>query len=288
MTLRDHLATGCTTVARCWAVTRKDGLTLGFTDHDRPLAFDGIAFRPDAGMTAGSVVQGTGLSVDNGEALGVLSSDAVTEADIEAGRYDNAEVRLWHVDWSSPSQRELRFRGTLGEIRRGDGAFHAELRGLSELLNRPTGRLYQKTCAAVLGDKACRFDTTATGFSTELPAGTTEGGTFTLPGLTAFSHRWFERGRLTVLTGEAKGLTGTIRTDRRSGEQRIIELWQPIRAPIAPTDRIRIEPGCDKRAETCRTRFGNIANFQGFPFIPGEDWLLSVPVPSGRNDGGPL
>ena len=82
MTLRDHLATGVTTVARCWAVTRTDGATLGFTDHDRPLAFDGLDFRPGSGLSARALVQGTGLSVDNSEALGVLSSDAITEAEI--------------------------------------------------------------------------------------------------------------------------------------------------------------------------------------------------------------
>nr|WP_317616364.1 DUF2163 domain-containing protein [Paracoccus mutanolyticus] len=27
------------TIARAWAVTRRDGLVLGFTDHDRMLAF---------------------------------------------------------------------------------------------------------------------------------------------------------------------------------------------------------------------------------------------------------
>jgi uncharacterized phage protein (TIGR02218 family) len=50
------------TVARAWAVSRSDGLALGFTDHDRLLAFDGITFRPDSGLTARAVVQSSGLS----------------------------------------------------------------------------------------------------------------------------------------------------------------------------------------------------------------------------------
>ena len=187
MTLRTHLALGATTIARAWAVTRADGITLGFTDHDRPLAFDGLSFRPDTGMTAKAVIQGTGLAVDNSEALGALTSDAVTDADIEAGRYDGAEVRLWHVNWADPSERELRFRGTLGEIRREGATFHAELRGLTEALNRPTGRLYQRDCSAALGDARCRFDLSKPGISAELPAGPTDGGSFSLGGLGAFA-----------------------------------------------------------------------------------------------------
>ncbi len=44
---------------------------------------------------------------------------------------------------------------------------------------------------------------------------------------------------------------------------------------------MRLEPGCDKRAETCREKFDNFLNFRGFPHIPGEDWLISYPVSSG-------
>ncbi len=288
MTLRAHLATGATTVARCWALTRGDGFRLGFTDHDRPLAFDGLAFRPDTGLAARAVVQGTGLAVDNTEALGVLSSDAVTEADIDAGRWDGAEVRLWHVNWADPSQRELRFRGHLGEIRREGASFQAELRGLTEALNRPGGRLYTRDCAATLGDAACALDTSAPRLSATLAAGETDGGAFRLTGLSAFAPRWFERGRLHVLSGAAQGLSGSIRSDRQEGSVRILDLWQPIRATVAPADRIRLEAGCDRTAATCRGKFGNLANFRGFPFIPGEDWLLSVPVPASGNDGGQL
>jgi len=69
---------------------------------------------------------------------------------------------------------------------------------------------------------------------------------------------------------------------------RQIELWEPIRAAVGAGDTLRIEAGCDKRAETCRLKFNNIVNFQGFPFVPGEDWLTSVPQGRGEDDGGSL
>ena len=43
---------------------------------------------------------------------------------------------------------------------------------------------------------------------------------------------------------------------------------------------------CDKRWATCRVTFANGVNFQGFPDIPGDDFLTAVPVQGGRNDGG--
>ncbi len=44
--------------------------------------------------------------------------------------------------------------------------------------------------------------------------------------------------------------------------------------------------GCDKRFSTCVGVFGNGVNFQGFPDVPGDDFLTAVPVEGGRNDGG--
>lgn len=43
---------------------------------------------------------------------------------------------------------------------------------------------------------------------------------------------------------------------------------------------------CDKRWETCVETFGNGRNFQGFPDIPGDDFLTAYPATGGRHDGG--
>ena len=96
--LLTHLGQGTTTVCRAWKVQRRDGVTYGFTDHDRDLAFDGVAFRASTGMTARVLQQTTGLSVDNSEAIGALSDAAIDEADLAAGRFDGAEVRSWLVN----------------------------------------------------------------------------------------------------------------------------------------------------------------------------------------------
>ena len=83
--LKAHLVSGVTTICRAWAVTRRDGAVLGFTEHYTELSFEGVVFQPETGMTAAALAQSTGLSVDNTEALGALSSEAVTEEDILGG-----------------------------------------------------------------------------------------------------------------------------------------------------------------------------------------------------------
>ncbi|WP_111735028.1 DUF2163 domain-containing protein [Roseovarius amoyensis] len=285
--LRAHLESGHTTLCHCWTVRRRDGVEMGFTDHDGPLEFDGIAFRADTGLSALALQQGTGLSVDNTEALGALSDAAIREADIEAGRYDRAEVRAWLVNWQDVSQRVLMFRARIGEMRRAGGAFEAELRGLTDALNQPEGRVYQKPCGAVLGDSACRVDLSTPDHSVEVAVvWVDERRVFGLGDLDGWASGWFRFGRLVVLDGAAEGLSGSIKHDRLEGGARTVGLWHPLRAAVAPGDRVRLVAGCDKRAETCRFKFNNFLNFQGFPDIPGDDWSLTDPSRERRLDGG--
>jgi uncharacterized phage protein (TIGR02218 family) len=276
--LQDHLAGGATQLCHCWAVTRTDGMTLGFTDHDMPLQFDAIRFAPETGLSARALSSTTGLSVNNTDALGALSSDAITEGDITAGRYDGAQVRIWLVRWDNVAQRALKFTGTLGEITRAKGSFQAELRGLTEMLNQPQGRSYLTQCSAVLGDLRCRagLDDPAFRFTTR-PFAIHDAMTFRFAGQGQFHDRWFEGGQMLVTTGAAAGLHGTIRTDRLVDGLREVTLWDKIRAPLGLDDMLMLTAGCDKKAETCRIKFANLLNFQGFPDIPGDDWLVAVP-----------
>lgn len=287
--LAAHLAGGATTTCHAWSITRADGLVMGFTDHDCDFAFDGITFRADTGLSATALQQGTGLSVDNSEAIGALCDAAITEADILAGRYDGAAVVAWLVNWADPAMRQMVFRGTVGELTRSGAAFRAELRGLSEVLNRPTGRIYQKPCAAVLGGRGCGFDLSQPGFRIEVASVLVEDrARFRFGDLSAFAEGWFTHGRLEALNGPAQGLYAPIKRDQVIGGVRVIELWTPLAVDPGEGALFRLEAGCDKRMATCRDKFGNLLNFQGFPDIPGEDWLMVQPSQSGSGSGGSL
>jgi hypothetical protein len=199
--LKAHIESGATTLANCWKVTRADAVVLGFTDHDLTLSVDGVDYVPAHGLDGGEATQKLGPQIDTSDVVGVLHSDAITEADIAAGLYDGAEVETWRVNWRDVTQRVLLRRATIGEIVREDGQFRAELRSGQHALNRIRGRLYGVFCDAVLGDARCTV---------------------------AHDHPDFAL-------------------------------------------------GCDRALATCRDRFDNVANFRGFPHIPGNDFVLRYP-----------
>lgn len=286
--LHAHLATGNTTVCQCWVITRKDGVTLGFTDHDMDLAFDGIHFAADSGMSAKALASSTGLSVDNTEAIGLIQSAVIEDADIAAGRYDDAEVTIWQVRWDDVSARQIKFAGHIGEITRKAGTFQAELRGQADALNQPQGRSFLRTCSAVLGDAVCGVDLSdpafvGSGAVTDL----LENGVIVVD-ISGYAEGWFDGGRISVTQGIAAGLMGAVKTALIVDGALRVTLWADLPVSLSVGDIVTLVAGCDRRADSCRQKFANILNFQGFPDIPGDDWLMSVPRSDGQNTGGSL
>ncbi len=284
-----HLDEGTTTLAWCWRIMRADGVVLGFTDHDRALTFDGMEFEPESGFTASEVRSGSDLSVDAQDAEGVLTSDRISETDIRDGRWDNAQVELWRVNWADTSQRVLMRRGAIGQIRRGRLAFVAEMRSLAHLLGQNDGRSFQATCDAVVGDARCGADLDDASFrGSGAVTGLSGDRSFTASGLEGFAAGWFSFGTITWTSGANAGRQAEISGHGSDGGITTVTLLETPVLPVAAGDAFTIHAGCDKCAETCSTKFGNIANFRGFPDIPGQDTVLRYARRSGDNSGSVL
>lgn len=273
--LQANLDTGATHMCRCWLLKRKDGAQFGFTDHDRDITFDGTIFQAESGLDSSVMESTTGLSVDNGQAIGALSSIGLTEGEIMGGKFDGAEVWQWKVDWRNPDLRLLLFRGFLGEIRRGQSVFEAELRGVTELLNQPLGRIYMRECDRVLGDGKCRVD--ISGSAAVTIQSVEQQRQFGFTGLESYAENWFADGVIEWVTGANAGAISVIKSDLGTAD-RLIESTEEVRMTIAIGDQVRLIAGCDKTAKTCRVKFNNFRNFRGFPHMPGEDWVTTYPT----------
>lgn len=274
--LQEHLRSGATTLCWCWRLTRRDGVRIGFTDHDRDLTFDGVTYEAAAGFSASEMRDSVGLSVDNLEVTSALSSDRLSEVDLAAGRYDDARVDIFRVNWGEPEQRVLLRSGSLGEVRRAGLSFTAEVRGLAHYLQQPKGRLYQFTCDADVGDSRCGVALSASAYRGEgAIVDVSSARLFTASGLDAFDNGWFARGALTFTSGAADGQTVEVRAHTRDGDAARIELWAPARGPLVSGQTFVVTAGCDKHYTTCAAKFGNAANFRGFPHMPGNDFLTT-------------
>ncbi|NEU14069.1 DUF2163 domain-containing protein [Methylobacterium sp. BTF04] len=288
--LAAHLAGGSTTLCHCWSLTRRDGAVLGFTDHDRDLAFAGVTYAARSGLEAAEASAELGFAVGGGEVAGALTAAGLTDADVAGGLYDGAAVETWLVDWTNPETRLLLDIGSIGEVRRAGAGFVAEVRGLMDRLDAENGRTYRATCDADLGDGRCGIDLQDPRFR----AGGTvlaqsEPGSLDVTLAADFAAGWFSSGRLAWSAGANAGLSADIRAHGVGAAGHRLDLWQsPARAP-APGDRFTVTAGCDKRFTTCGQKFANARAFRGFPHLPGNDFVLRHAPGSGPGlDGGSL
>jgi uncharacterized phage protein (TIGR02218 family) len=283
--LQDHLDGGATTLCWCWKLTRRDGAVQGFTDHDHDLTFDGVTYGAVSGFTASEVQSTLGLAIDNLTLSGALSSDNLNEDDLASGLYDNAGIEIWRVNWAAPDMRVIMRKGNIGQVTRNGSAFQAELRGLAHVLNQPVGRAYGHLCDADLGDARCTLSLAA------LTQGATvalvsDARRFTATGLSAFADDYFTGGKLSFTSGANAGFAMEVKRHGISGSNVSFELWQSMSEPVAPGDAFTVSAGCDKQFSTCKTKFSNIANFRGFPYMPGNDAVVAGPAPGQVLDGG--
>jgi uncharacterized phage protein (TIGR02218 family) len=258
--------------------------------RERRAALAGTEFEPESGFAASEIRAGSDLAVDAQDAEGALRSDRITETDILDGRWDNAAVEVWRVNWEAPGQRVLMRRGNLGQIRRGRVAFVAEVRSLAHYLNQSVGRTFQFHCDAELGDGRCGVDLEASAFSdTSSVAGVAgDRGFVAAAGLASSAAGWFDLGLIEWTSGANAGRPAEIACHSKDGGIVRIDLFEAPVRPLAVSDDFTIRAGCDKRFATCRVKFANAVNFRGFPAMPGDDVVVRYPNQGDANSGRPL
>lgn len=264
------MADALTTYALCWRIDRRDGVSLGLTDHDRDLVIAGLVYRAAPGITPSAIKRSDALEGDTMDVAGALTSAALAEADLLDGRWDGARVTLVALDWAAGGAPVPLGSGQLGAIETSDGRFTAELRGAAAALDRAVVELTSPACRAELGDIRCRVPLGARRRFARVMAADAQALTLDRaePSVNAYGAgllRWFG--------GANAGLESAI----AASDGAALTLRLPPRHPVAPGTLVALIEGCDKRFETCRDRFANALNFRGEPHLPGIDLLTRYP-----------
>ena len=109
---------------------------------------------------------------------------------------------------------------------------------------------------------------------------------FIASGLAGFADGWFGLGALDWTSGANAGRRAEVLMhEKAEGIVMLTLLEAPVRT-LAEGNGFIIRAGCDKRIETCRAKFGNVANFRGFPSIPGQDAVIRYATQDGGHKGG--
>lgn len=279
--LAGQLTGQVSTLAQLCKITRTDGTVLAFADHDRDIEYNGTTYLANPGMTSSAITATGDLSTDNLEVQGVLDSPSITEADLIAGRYDDAAVEFYLVNWADPSDGAIRLPGgKIGPVRMTErGQFVVEVRGLVQAFSQNIVEVTSPGCRARLGDARCGVDVdalTVTGTITNVSGRRILGDT-----ARAEATNYWRGGLLTMDSGACAGLSMEVKSFAVETGVGVLRLALPFPFDVAVGDAYTLAPGCDFSIQTCVDVFDNGNNFRGESHLPGMRRATGFKVPPG-------
>lgn len=261
------------TIATFWRIYRRDGIMMGFTSHDRDLAFGGILHRAAPGMVPSSIKLTSDLGSDSAEVEGALNHATITESDLAAGLFDHAAIEIGAVDWAA-GEHHILYSGELGQVENDRTSFSAQLRSAKRILEHDLVPRTSPTCRANFCAPGCnlsaaRFTSVRTVRAVDYDANRVSFD-IAQPGN-------YLDGQVRFLGGPQTSVTfGVIASDGPG-----LLLDRQLVEGLEIGTRALLREGCDHTVSTCAQRFGNAVNFRGEPFLPGNDLLTRYGQPTG-------
>jgi uncharacterized phage protein (TIGR02218 family) len=270
--VQSAINTGAFAECTIWTITRRDGVIFRLTDWDRDLTVDGNVYQSAVTYTKSADLVQSGLAPANADIDGILSSDAITEADLIAGLWDYAELEVTKVNPFLISSGDYSaVRGHIGQVSTDSPTFRAEFLALAKALDKNVGRVITADCPATLGDAECGKDLTAFTFTGTIDSVDASGLVLTDASRTE-ADNYFKFGKITMTSGASSGYSMDIKASDNAGT---ITLFIPLPFGVAAGDNYSIVAGCDKAKATCISKFNNIPNFRGFPDCPTQEKVVN-------------
>lgn len=178
-------------------------------------------------------------------------------------------IRYFFTEWNQPPVGGIVFfTGFVGPVQDlGVQTCTVKVKSGMILLNTPMPHeLYQPQCLNTLYDARCKLIPGDFGQAGNPESGSTRG-------VIAWADSVeddFNQGTIRFASGANMG---AIRTIKKSTSGALI-LAVPLDYDPELTDDFQAYPGCDKSKARCNTRFSNIANFRGYPYVPEPETAM--------------
>lgn len=290
--MKSHLQADCTTLAQLYKIVRKDGNVYCFTDHDKDISTVGLeAYFSDAdpstgghiylaavgGLTPSAIENKADLSVDNQEVTAIIDSVVIKENELRYGMWDSADVEIRLVNWAVLTQGEIKLRkGNLGALSMKNGILTAEVLGMTNPLQVLQGRSFGPSCDAELGDSRCQAVVPVHNGSCNTNPSIGSNDSHHIAPYSGLDNRvgFYNDGILTFTGGDNSGLSFQV----KYWDGHTLTLTMALFAPVEDGDTFVVSPGCDHQINgDCKKKFDNVANFQGFNKMPGQDAIMQYP-----------
>ncbi|MGH6834932.1 MAG: DUF2163 domain-containing protein [Methylocella sp.] len=269
-------------VADCYTFTLRTGLILTYTNADVPVTLNGYVYAANSILVDGlKFKSAAGLEVDQQQiTVSARATDTVGGVPflqaLRNGVFDGCEIsreRAFLNSWSradaaNPIGSVVLFKGRIGTVDN-VGRTSAQITVNSDLvlldLQMPRN-VYSPTCQHVLYDSGCTLVKSAFGTAGTVGANSTL-SVINWSGASAN----FKQGTILFSSGPNAGVSANVK-DANPGVS--LTLSYPLYNAPGTGDAFTAYLGCDHTQATCATKFSNLANFRGFPYVPSATYAL--------------
>lgn len=259
-----------------WRIARTDGVVFRFTDCNEQITFEGEDYWPTGGMDASARQKQEGLNTRNFEARGLINSDDITQSDLRAGKFREAEVTERLVDSRVPWAGALFMtKWWISELTYDGLMWSAQMQDRTRWLRMNVGDLIGRNCRFDLGDAHCKVNLASITVAGAVTGLTTQRLSFKTN--LALSTDQYAYGKIAWLTGANAGTVSEIKKFEPGGILKRITLQLQTPYNIEVGDTFNATKGCPKTSDACKNIYGNFPNFGGYPHVPGTEQLLTTP-----------
>lgn len=257
-------------VADLYTFTLIGGTVLRYSDYDIPIKVGANTFAV-LPIKRGPIREQVGLNVDS------LKIDVFADSTYQintvafltaaaTGALDGAQLLVERVVMPTPGDTSLgtliRFVGNIADCVVSRTKASITAKSSLELLNVMMPRnVYQPSCVHTLFDVGCTLSKAAFLVADTVSAGAT---TTTVPCSLAQAAGYFDLGTVTFTSGPNAGSSRSVKSYTPGS----LVLARPLVAVPANGNTFNAYPGCDRKQATCSSKFSNILNFRGEPYIP--------------------
>lgn len=276
--LSTHIAEDAHTLCAMLRIDLVDGTTLAFTDHNRTLSFDlgdgAVDYSPGTGILPSNLSLSAGFDADDVEISGPIG-DVVTRTQVLGGRFDDARVRYFWVNWDSLGSGAVKLlKGWVVQSVVEGGRFKLTCHSEMSRFAQSIGVVVSAYCRWDFGSTECGA-TPATLAATV--SAVTDALTFTVTFSGSYANDYWNKGTVDFNTGDLSGIRPVEIFDWTSGGA--ITLLTPLPEPPTIGDTLTLMQGCGKTRADCIALQGDAVQFGGFPDVPGTDKVLAYPNP---------
>jgi uncharacterized phage protein (TIGR02218 family) len=248
------------------------GTQISLTNTDYNISWNGYAW-----SATGPLVQGlkykaaVGLEVDKQQiTIAARPTDLVSGSPflqaLREGAFDGASLQRYRVFLNAAGGSVvdglLLFQGRISTVDQ-VGRTSARVTVASDLIvldyDMPRN-LYSPTCLHTLYDSGCGL--TSSSFSAAGTVGASSTASLINTNIAVLAHA---QGSIVFSSGANANLRATVRSAVAGVS---LSLMYPLPEIPAVGDAFTVYYGCDHTRGTCQSRFDNLANFRGFPFVP--------------------